>query len=234
MAHVNYRLRGRDADRDEELVRERAREYRQAVSVCRPRTAKKGNLEENLRERRYDYFEKLRQEKKFDLIAVAHNQDDQAETLLLRLLRGAGFQGLAAMRPRQERVIRPLLATSRAEIMHYCKARALPFREDATNRDPRFLRNRVRHRLLPYLEKNFEPRIKKILAETAALLARDYALLTSLPKRLVIRRQKTGQEFSLGQALGLPEASLPHELPKFFFDFLFVAFVFIRIFVSGL
>jgi tRNA(Ile)-lysidine synthase len=108
---------------------------------------------------------------------VAHTRDDQAETLLLRLLRGAGASGLAGMRPRRGVLIRPLLAVSREEVLAHLRERGLEWREDPTNTDLRHTRNRVRHELLPYLEARFNPSLRAALARTAQLLADEAAHL---------------------------------------------------------
>src|SRR5262249_48035243 len=106
-------------------------------------------------------------------IAVAHTRDDQAETLLLRLLRGAGTSGLAGMRPRSGDLLRPLLGVSRKEVLAYLGERGLSWREDPTNADTALTRNRVRHELLPYLAERFNPRVREALARTADLLAEE-------------------------------------------------------------
>ncbi len=219
VAHVNYRLRGKDSDADETLVRERVSLYHLPLSVLHPRVTTSSS-EERLRDIRYRFLEKVRMQTKSDAIIVAHHQDDQAETFLLRLLRGSGMQGLSAMKPQQGYVIRPFLGVTREEILHYVQNRKLSYRIDQSNRDVRFLRNRVRHQLLPLLEKEYQPQAKRILSETATLLASDYTLLevtpslkSSLPPKEV--------SYSVSALLSLPEASLHlalRELSKSFFQ----------------
>jgi tRNA(Ile)-lysidine synthase len=178
IAHVNYALRGKESEKDEIFVRELAKKYDVPVTVFKPKKSEyKGNLENSLREIRYAFFEKLRQELKFDLVAIAHNQDDQAETVLMRIMRGSGLAGLSAMKPKTNRVIRPLLQTSKKEILAYLKENKLKFQTDKTNLDTKFTRNNVRHKLLPYLEKNFNPAIKKTLSEWSFSVADDYAFI---------------------------------------------------------
>lgn len=133
--------------------------------------AEKGGLEQAARRERYSFLRRVKDDDGAVAIAVAHTEDDQAETLLLRLLRGAGARGLAGMRPRSGDLVRPLLAVSRARVLEHLRARGLGWREDATNADTRHLRNRVRHELIPYLEQRFNPRVRETLARTAALLA---------------------------------------------------------------
>jgi len=187
VAHINYGLRGQDSDKDEKFVKNLAEKYGLTFNLLKfPRhslrqkfKSKGENLENALRQIRYDFFEKVRREKKFDLIAVAHNQNDQSETALMRILRGAGLQGLAAMRPRTEKIIRPLLNTSRRKILEYLKTNHLTYRVDLSNKDTKFLRNRIRHRLIPYLEKNYNPVLQKKLAEISLAIADDYAFLAA-------------------------------------------------------
>ncbi|MFA7319306.1 MAG: tRNA lysidine(34) synthetase TilS [Parcubacteria group bacterium] len=203
IAHVNYGLRGKDSDKDEQLVRELGEKYGIRISVLnafttppsRPSSTTPpqpspeyrgggGNaLSENaLRDVRYDFFEKLRAENKFDLIAVAHNADDQVETFLMRVIRGAGLQGLAAMQFKNNFLIRPLLAESRAEIIDYLKENKLAYRIDKTNLKNDFLRNKIRNKLLPYLEKDYNPNIRKTLFTEIQAIAADYAFIASSAK----------------------------------------------------
>ena len=165
---------------------------------------------------RYAFFEKLRQKTHADIIAVAHNENDQAETFLLRLLRGSGMQGLAAMRPKHDRIIRPLIQISRDDILRYLTERRLAYREDRSNTDVRFLRNRIRHELLPLLEAKFQPRAKKILAQTAALLAEDYAAIEQLFPILPIRKMKGGLKLSRKTLLSRPDPVIRYQLRTVF------------------
>ena len=150
-----------------------------------------GGVEEAAREERYAFLRGVKEEEEAATIAVAHTRDDQAETLLLRLLRGAGRRGLGAMRERSGDRWRPLLAVSRAEVLDHLRARELPWREDPTNADPSFVRNRVRAELLPYLESRFNPSAREALARAAGLLAEEDDLLSELADELwarVVRR----------------------------------------------
>lgn len=212
IAHVNYHLRGPASDLDEALVRQAAETYRIPCSVLSYRHTLKNTSEEKLRDIRYVFFERLRQQTGSQHIAVAHNQNDQAETLLLRLLRGAGLSGLSAMRAKNGALIRPLIETNRVDILSYLDARGIVYREDASNTDPSFLRNRIRHTLIPLLEKDFQPQIKKLLAETAALLADDYALLEKIAADAPIKKSTLPLEYSRSLLLSLPEVLLRREL----------------------
>jgi tRNA(Ile)-lysidine synthase len=147
----------------------------------------KGGLEQAARRERYAFLRRVKDDEGAALIAVAHTQDDQAETLLLRLLRGAGASGLAGMRPRSGDLLRPLLGVSRAKVLEHLGERGLAWREDPSNADLQHLRNRVRHELLPYLEQRFNPRVREALARTAALLADEAGHMATQAEALLAR-----------------------------------------------
>ncbi len=127
------------------------------------------SIEDAARTARYEFFERARADLGADLVAVGHTRDDQAETFLLRLVRGAGLRGLAAMHPRNGPIIRPLLACRRGELRAYLDRRRIAYVEDETNLDVSIPRNRVRAELVPLLERRFNPAIVDVLANEAAL-----------------------------------------------------------------
>lgn len=212
IAHMNYHLRGRASNLDEALVKETAARYHLPCSVLSKRQRSKTVSEEKLRDIRYAFFEKLREKTGAKNIVIAHNQDDQAETLLLRLLRGAGLAGLAAMRPKNGPIIRPLIEMSRADIISYLRDRRIAFREDESNALPQYARNRIRHELIPFLEEKFQPQARKLLAETALLLGDDYAFLEKYPADVSLKRDALAVEFSADTLLKLPLPLLRREL----------------------
>jgi tRNA(Ile)-lysidine synthase len=175
VVHFNHRIRGADSDADERFVRKLAQSFELemfAGSGDAPATALQNgeSLETAARGLRYAFFAQVIEQNKLDKIAVAHNQDDQAETVLMRFLRGAGTKGLAGIYPSVElgrgRIVRPLLEVSRAEIETYLRSKSQGWREDATNEDLVHTRNKVRRELLPQL-KEFNPSIVEALARTA-------------------------------------------------------------------
>ena len=202
VAHVNYNLRGQDSTKDEKFVLDLAKKYDLEVLVLRPKIKTKNNLENNLRDIRYAFFEKIRKERSFDWIAVGHNLDDQAETFLQRLIRGSGMAGLRGMQFKNGRIIRPLLGFSRQEILEYLKARKLKYQIDKTNQEDIFLRNRIRHGLIPYLEKNFNPKFKETIFQTAVSLGEDYALI----EKMVEDFFQKNQALSVKKILSLPRS----------------------------
>jgi tRNA(Ile)-lysidine synthase len=162
--------------------------FRGGSAQVRARAAReKGGLEQAARRERYSFLRRVKEDEGARFVAVAHTLDDQAETLLLRLLRGAGATGLAGMRPRSGDLLRPLLAVSRARVVAHLRERGLAWREDPTNQDTALLRNRVRHELLPYLEARFNPRVREALARTAGLLADEASHMAGEAEALVAR-----------------------------------------------
>ena len=173
VVHLNHCLRGAESDRDEDFVRALAERLGQACFVRRENpadTCSRGsrNLEQAGRQCRYRFFRDLLAEGSCNVVATAHTRSDQAETVLFRLLRGAAGPGLSGVWPTLSAgIVRPMLDVSRSEILDYLGARELTWREDSSNEDPAFARNRLRHRLLPALRRDWNPRIEAKLANTA-------------------------------------------------------------------
>lgn len=185
LAHVNYGLRGNDSDNDEFFVRELAQRYDLKLEILNAKEESKCSpTENNLRNIRYDFFRKIIKENNFDLIAVAHNQDDQAETMLMRLVRGSGLLGLRSIQPKNGDIIRPLLDISRAEIIDYLNENKLSYRIDKTNKENKFLRNKIRNKLIPVLEKEYNPALKKTLAEATSNIAQDYDFIFTSSEKI--------------------------------------------------
>lgn len=156
VVHVNHGIRGTEADEDQLFVENLCKEWGvpfQSYTISVPELAlvHKKSLEEMGREVRYKLFEKIRTEKKFDYILVAHHQNDQAETILMNLIRGSGTTGLIGMTPQNGRVLRPLLCVSRHQIITYCKENNLSYKTDSTNEEEQYLRNKIRKRVMPVL-----------------------------------------------------------------------------------
>ena len=177
VAHLNHGLREEESEADAEFVRSLAADYHLpcVVEKLPPRERPKGgNAEARAREQRYRFLQRIGDSLGAQRIALAHTRNDQAETVLLRLLRGSGSLGLAAIPvSRAERFIRPLLSIEREELRTYLRSRGVGWREDSSNRDLRFARNKVRHELIPWLEKSFNPAIVEVLARTAENLRGD-------------------------------------------------------------
>jgi tRNA(Ile)-lysidine synthase len=185
VVHFNHKLRGRAADADEKFVAKLAEKHGLTLYVARGDVARraqrqKRNLEDAARRSRYEFFAELMNAGKLDKIAVAHTADDQAETVLAHILRGTGLAGLAGIYPTADFVVRPLLGTRRAELRAYLRSRKQVWREDATNLDLTKTRARIRKKLLPLLEKQFQPAVVDHLCTLAALARDDEALLNTI------------------------------------------------------
>lgn len=166
--HVNHHLRGDESDGDERFARDLAARLALPFhSMSGP--VREGNLEQEARDIRRHLLEGARRELRLARIALGHTRTDQAETVLFRLLRGSGICGLAAIPPRNQSTVRPLLDLSRMEIRDYLSEAGLPWREDSTNRNQRFVRNRLRLRTLPVLQRTYNPNLEEALAGTAEL-----------------------------------------------------------------
>lgn len=204
IAHVNYGLRGKDSDLDEAFVKKLGEKYGLPVNTIHF-GKQKNPSEEQMREFRYAFFEKLRKKYNFDLIAVAHNLDDQVETIVMRIIRGAGLSGLSGMRAKNGFVIRPFLEVGRREIMDYLKQENLKYRTDKSNKDTKYFRNKIRNLLIPYLEKNFNPNIKRTIFQWSKSVADDYAYLETCQKgkNICKKDKRKSVSFSVQKMLSL-------------------------------
>ena len=169
VAHFNHKLRGAESEADEGFVAELAASMGLRLHLAAGGLLK-GNVEQSARDARREFFAGLRNTGNADLIALGHTRDDQAETVLFRILRGAGPGGLAGILPAtREGLIRPLLDVTRAEVEQYLLARGIRSRVDASNADLRFARNRIRNQLLPQLAREWNPHVSQALAQMAEL-----------------------------------------------------------------
>ncbi len=149
-AHLNHGLRD-DADDDASFVEAIMQRWKIECEVYKPRAKEAGNTENWGREKRYDFFEKLRKKYRSEWILTAHHQDDDFESMLLAFLRGTRVKGLSGMLLQKENVYRPLLFTPRSEINEYCQYHEVHYREDPSNEDERYARNFLRHQVIPVL-----------------------------------------------------------------------------------
>ncbi len=183
--HFNHQLRGRAALEDQRFVARLAENLKLPflVGSADVRALAKGdkaNVEDAARRARYSFFAQASGEQNLDKIAVAHTADDQAETVLAHILRGSGITGLGGIHPQVGKVVRPLLSVSRDELRSFLKTRRQTWREDATNRDVTKMRARIRKKLIPLLEKDFQPRVVEHLCALSAHAREDNALLERL------------------------------------------------------
>jgi tRNA(Ile)-lysidine synthase len=214
VAHLHHGIRGAEADDDEAWCRELAAAV--AIEFVSGREDVPGlaratntSVEVAARRVRYQFLEHVRRSRGADLVATAHTADDQAETVLLRLVRGTGLRGLSAIAPRRGTVIRPLLDCTRAELRAYLDAAGQSWREDATNLDVGHPRNRMRLELIPWIEQHFNPRVRDGLARLADHARTDDERLDREAAAAtigVVRREGDTVVVDRGGLAGLPEA----------------------------
>ena len=186
VCHLNHQLRGRASDADARFVEKLAAKYQtdvevRSVNVRAVAKKKRLSIETAAREERYSFFAKISRRHRCHTIFLAHHADDVVETFLLNLIRGAGLTGLSAMREvstrhlqqAELRIVRPLLSIWRKEIDISVREHRLKFREDATNRNLAPMRNRIRHRIIPYLEKTLGRNVRQNIWRTAMISAEE-------------------------------------------------------------
>ncbi len=199
VCHVEHGIRAEESLEDAAYVEAFCRQ-RGIVFCCKHVDAQelqkreKLSLEDAARRLRYRALFQCVEETGADFILTAHQKDDQAETFLLRLLRGSGTRGLGAIRFRQDIVLRPLLSLSAAELRQYCTGRGISWREDVTNEDLYYARNRIRKVLIPFLEEGFSPSVTDILCRTAEHLQTDETFLEELALTEFRKRWRTPGE----------------------------------------
>ena len=214
-AHVNHCLRGEASDGDEAFVRDLCQLRNVPLFTCRKdihalAAEKKIGTEAAGRLVRYEFFESVLQAKGLQKIATAHHANDTVETVLMRLIRGTGPLGLGGIPYQNETVIRPLLDVTRTEIEAYLKEKALSFRTDRTNFETVYTRNRVRHELIPFLEKEFNPNFQKNFREQIRLYSANSAYIKKEAETLfsrLVKQASAGYGFSC-KALLLEDAFL--------------------------
>src|SRR5215475_3895145 len=216
VAHLNHQLRGEESDEDEAFVRDLAGRLElpvraERIAVAERAEAEKRNLEATARTLRYEFLLKVAEARGANVVFTAHTLDDQAETILMRLIRGSGAEGLRGIHQvvalsARVNLIRPALGIMRAEVIEHCEHYELPFRNDSSNFLVDLTRNRVRLELLPMLE-TFNPRVKESLARASEFLVRDEDYLRGMAAEyLAASYKELGKE--LGEESGLDVKAL--------------------------
>ncbi len=215
VAHVNHKLRGAESDADQDFVAALATGlglvfHTESVEIRELARSTGDNLEQVARRFRYQWFTQLIAAGKADKVAVGHTLSDQAETVMLRLLRGSGSAGLAAIRPvRDDGVVRPLLGVPRQRVEGFLRASEIEWREDSTNADLSLDRNRLRHQLMPHLTSEWNPNLPAVLARTAQWAKDEEAYWSEVVSEVaprVIRGERGSVELSVSELNKLPVA----------------------------
>lgn len=185
VVHFNHDQRGKSSQEDNAFVFDLAQQFGfKFHSGHLSRTVL--NLNENaLREERYKFFLDLLKKRKKAILATGHNQDDNIETFLMRMVRGSRLKGLRGIMPRRGPFIRPLMAATRKDIEAYAEKFNILFREDESNRDERFIRNRLRHSAIPFLEENLEPRLRQNVANVIRDINQHYELFQQVMSEVI-------------------------------------------------
>lgn len=178
IAHLNHCLRQNESDRDEQFVVSLADRltlpcFYKKVNVTEYRQKHRLSLEEASRRVRYQFFQETAQQHRFGKIALAHHREDNAELIMMYLFRGSGPLGLAGIPPVRENIVRPLINVSRDIIIDFLESENLPYISDQSNQDRRFVRNRIRHDLLPVLQRAYNPQIIRTVTQTASILRHE-------------------------------------------------------------
>lgn len=195
IAHCNFQLRGEESDDDHRFVAWMAEHYNIPFFVKKFDTyqyaSEQGvSIQMAARRLRFKWFEELRQEQNYNYIAIGHNKNDKVETSLINLARGTGLKGISGIKPKSEFVVRPLLFATREEILRYCTAEGLTYREDSSNKTTKYSRNRIRHEIIPEFQK-INPQFLETMAKNIDRFCSAYTLFESMiseiRKRLLIK-----------------------------------------------
>ncbi len=192
-AHLNHMIRGREADSDEAYAAELCTNlgipfYATRVNISS--VAKEQGISEELagRQERYAFFKRLSKSYGYTMTATAHNRNDRAETILMRVIRGTGLDGLSGIKyKRDDNIVRPLLDVKRADIENYCRENSLEFCTDSTNAETIYTRNKIRGELIPFLEENFNPKIIDTLCTFSENCEEDAGFINGYAERLYER-----------------------------------------------
>lgn len=209
-AHCNFHLRGEESNRDAEFVikwaeRKKVKLFVQDFDTYAYMQEKGISLEMAARELRYSWFENLMQENQIDYLLTAHHADDSAETFFINLLRGTGIAGLHGILPKNGNIIRPLLFATRKSILDYAELKNIQFVEDSTNSETKFLRNKIRHRVIPML-KEISPDFDSIIRKNIERLRDTETIFRSAIEKVkdeIIIREKENIKISIAELQSL-------------------------------
>ncbi len=223
-AHLNHMLRGPESDKDQAFAEGVAKQmgipfYTKKFNVKKYKTENRLSEEEAARTVRYEFFESVATEHGFNRIAIGHNKDDNAELFLMNLLRGSGPLGLSGIPPiRDDRIVRPLMRVTRDEIMEYIQEQKLGYVVDSTNFDEKYLRNKIRLKLLPGLADQYNPRIIDALDRLATILKSEEdwinSEIESLYSQVLVAHQANRVELSIDKLIVLHQAARRRVLRK--------------------
>jgi tRNA(Ile)-lysidine synthase len=202
VAHCNFQMREGDSTGDEDFVRRKAlhysnKYYTTAFDTKEYAKENKMGIQEAARVLRYTWFSKIMEQEDFRWLVVAHHQDDQIETILLNMVRGAGIFGLQGMQPKRHHIIRPMLFASKEDIINYSEIHEIEYREDSSNAQSIYRRNYFRNKLIPQIEEKV-PSFKKRMSENILIWQKSARLLKGLlTEQLELRKKNEGEDIIL-------------------------------------
>jgi tRNA(Ile)-lysidine synthase len=188
-AHLNHNLRGSESDEDQIFCTKLCTThniplYKRSIKIKNLSQKLKKGIEETGRNERYKFFNYLAKKHKASFIITAHHADDNVETILLNLIRGAGLSGISGMTQMQDNIFRPLLYVSKSEILDYLKSKKIPFREESSNKDTSYRRNFIRHEILPLILKK-NPSFTKTISKNTLILKEIEDFLNTEAKKFL-------------------------------------------------
>jgi len=215
MAHCNFQLRDKESDGDEKFVKALAKKFNVSFYSVRfntDETAKQKGISIQMaaRDLRYQWFEEVRKKNKYNFIAVAHHQDDEIETFFINLIRGTGIAGLHGIKAMSGKIIRPMMFANRKEIEEYIHENKIKFREDSSNSSLKYMRNKVRHQLIPQLKK-INPDVEKtITSEIQRIRKIESIFLESVEEKKaeIIGQEGSFVKFDIKRLLSLENREL--------------------------
>ncbi len=214
IAHLNHGLRRHESDSDAQFVAALAAQfdlpfYTQKVDASQFQSDSKLSLEEAARRLRYTFYGETASRHGFDKIALGHHGDDNAELILMNLFRGSGPLGLAGIPPkRNEKIVRPLMRLKRSDIIEFLEANGLRYVSDTSNLDPKYLRNRIRHHLIPLLQTSYNPKIIETLNRLASIVSLEEKWMDEIIQPIFTAAVLFEQEDTLG--ISVPKLSAIH------------------------
>ena len=203
VAHINYNLRGEESDGDELFVKKYCFERNIALVIKNVKLNANSDFENQAREIRFSFFNKLAESYGMNKIAVGHNKKDQAETMIFKLFRGSGYTGLRGILPIDGKIIHPLLKCSREEIVGYLIKKNLSWREDRTNKENNYTRNKIRNQLMPWIAENINSNFIEKLSIGAEIFAETDEILNDISnkkyKKILLKSNDDYIELSLSK-----------------------------------
>jgi tRNA(Ile)-lysidine synthase len=216
IAHLNHCLRGTESDRDADFVTDVAARlslpcYNQAINIRNDPAFRKLSLEAAARQVRYDFFDRIRRQNGYHKIALGHHRDDNAELMLMFLFRGSGPRGFSGIPPvREGGIVRPLISTDRNELVAFLNENAITYRVDKSNRDMRFLRNRIRHETIPYIQACCNPGIVETLNRFSRIVRSEdqwlNEIIQPIYEKVLVSSDKHLVVLAIPSLTALPEA----------------------------